>query len=197
MKARIYCRESTGMQRYKRNLDTYEKKLRSELEKRGIPIVGVHRVICSGWMHDDRWALKKAVRQAQKDTTGKTVIVAPSTDRFLRNKFFTTKKPDTLPTEAEFEQLMELTGGVPLVTLLPPDMSPRKVRGYQTRWGQQVKGNKGGRPKKNKPGYKKEIRLEKKPRALKYREGGASITDIALYLGVPRPTVQYWIEHDK
>ncbi len=196
IQAEIYCRVSERMQGYKHNLDTYEKKLRRELQKRNIPVVGCFREICSGWvLNDDRFALVYAVKKAKKHKAKiTTVLVASSSDRFLRNKYFTTKKPDILPTEAEFEELKKLTCDVPLVTLLDPDMPPNKVRGYQSKWGQQAKGNRGGRPKKNKPGYKKQIRLEKLPRVLRMHNKNISLGDISAVTDIPKPTVWYWIK---
>jgi hypothetical protein len=123
------------------------------------------------------------------------VIVTTSSDRFLRNIDFHTKdNPCVLPTEFEFEELMKLTCDVPLLTLLNPDMSWKEVRGFQSIWGQQIKGNKGGRPKKNKPGYKKQIRLEKLPRVLRMHNKNISLGDIAVVTGIPKPTVWYWIK---
>ena len=113
-------------------------------------------------LNNERRALRKAVRKARvKIKKGKSaIIIATSSDRFLRSRNFNTKtNPEVLPTEAEFVELRKLTRKVPLVTLLHPDMSPRQVRSYVSKWGQKVKGNKGGRPKMNKPGYKKQRRL--------------------------------------
>ena len=189
----IYVRVSTGAQGYRGNLDTYEKVLRSELKKLNIPVIGCYREVSSGWILDygERLVLAHATKEAIKQ---KAVIVAPSADRFLRNRDFNTKtNQDVLPTEAEYEQLKKLTCGVPLVTLLPPDMSPRKIRGYQSKWGQRVKDSKGGRPKKNEQGYLKQRRNEKLPQVLRRRKKGESLGAISKSTGVPKSTVADWV----
>lgn len=186
MRVLIYIRESTRAQDHNKNLDTYEKVLRRRLKKLNIPVVGCYREVSSGWIldFDKRGALVNATEDAIKH---KAIILAPSADRFLRNKDFHTKHaPNVLPTEAEFKELEKLTCGVPLVTLLHPDMPPKKVRRHQTRWGQQVKGNSGGRPKINKPGYKKKRRLEQLPGVLRRRRKGKSLEDISKATGRPK-----------
>lgn len=199
IQAIIFCRVSARMQRYKRNLDTYEKLLRRRLKKRKIPVVGCYREVSSGWIFDPekRYGLTNAIEKLKELNDDKTVIVAASTDRFLRNKNFHTKRHmDILPTVSDFEQLKKLTGDIPLLTLLHPDMPPRKVRGYQILWGQKAKGNKGGRPKGdkpvNKPGYKKNIWREKSPRVLQLHKKGVSIRKISKLIGVAKSTVYGW-----
>lgn len=192
MKVVLYLRDSTRAQGHKKNLDTYEKVLRKKLKKLNVPVIGCYREISSGWvLNGDRERLVIAARKARKYGA---VILAPSTDRFLRSRSFNTQtNPDVLPTEGEFEELKKLTCGVPLVTLLHPDMPPMEVRGYQTRWGQKAKGNKGGRPKINKPGYKKQRRLEKLLRVLRLHNRGATLGDIMALTDTPKSTVRYWI----
>ncbi|MGD8785920.1 MAG: recombinase family protein [Phycisphaerales bacterium] len=196
IEAIICCRVSACIQERSGNLDTQEKVLRKILKKHNIPIVECYREVSSGWILDeDRGALVKAVKETKKHRGKKNiVIVATSSDRFLRNEYFTTKNPDILPTVAEFEELKKLTCDVPLATLLHPDMSPKKARGYQSKWGQKVKGNKGGRPKKNKPGYKKQRRIKKLYRVLRFHNKGMSFGKIATLTGIPKPTVWYWVK---
>lgn len=194
MIALIYARVSTGAQGYKRNLDTYEKVLHRKLKKLNIPVIGYYPEISSGWIldYDERLALANATKEA---INKKTVIVAPSADRFLRNRNFNTKtNPDVLPTEAEFEKLKKLTRNVPLVTLLHPDMPPMEVRSWQTKWGQKVKGNNGGRPIQKRPGYKKMRRDKKLPTVLKLLKRGKNPTEIAKKVRVARSTISDWIE---
>lgn len=194
IQAILYCRDSTRHQGC--NLDTYEEVLRRELNQRGISIVGrCYREICSGSDFDNRWKLEQAVEKAKKLIAKgiQAVIVAPSSDRFLRNRFFTTDHPDILPTEAEFEQLIALGCGVPLATLLHPDMSPEEVRGYQSKWGQSTKGNKGGRPREKRPGYKKQRRKEKLNKVIELHKQGVNPCQIAAFTLVPVSTVNDWI----
>jgi hypothetical protein len=89
---------------------------------------------------------------------------------------------------------MKIARGVPLVTLLKPDMSWRRVRGYQSTWGQKVKGKKGGRPTITKAGYKKQRRSEKMPMVIKLYEQGKRISAVARLVQVPRSTVNDWIK---
>jgi DNA invertase Pin-like site-specific DNA recombinase len=197
MEAIIYCRVSAGMQWRKGNLDTQEQILRRWLKKHNIPVIGCYREVSSGWvLNDERWALVNAVKQAKKYRGQKeVVIVTTSSDRFLRNIDFHTKdNPGVLPTEAEFEKFNKLTCGVSCLTYLHPDMPWKKVRSYQSKWGQRIKGNKGGRPKKNKPGYKKQRRLEKRPRVLRLHNKGMSLGGIAAETGIPKSTVGFWIK---
>ncbi|MFZ0035118.1 MAG: helix-turn-helix domain-containing protein [Sedimentisphaerales bacterium] len=198
IEALIYGRDSTCAQNYKRNLKTQKKVLRRELGQRAIPIVShYYNEVSSGWVLDKkRWALVDAVEEAKKLIKKgiQAVIVAPSTDRFLRNRDFHTKeRPDLLPTEAEFEKLKELTCNIPLATLLHPDMPPREVRSYQTKWGQEAKGNKGGRPEKKGPGYKKRRRIRKRGRVIWLYKQGTAVCDIARKTNVKQSTINDWI----
>ena len=58
----------------------------------------------------------------------------------------------------ELSNLKWVCGDVPLVTLHDPDIGWREERSIQSKRGQQQKGNKGGRPVNNAPGYKKRRR---------------------------------------
>ena len=191
----IYIRVSTGPQGNK-NLDTYEKVLRSILKKLNIHVLCCYREIGSGWVLDeDRLPLVNAVNEAKRR---QAVIITTSADRFLRNIDFHTKQnSDALPTEAEFELLKELTNNVPLLTLLRPDMSPRKVRGYVTKWGQNAKGNKGGRPTENKSGYKKQKRHDCLSHVLTLRKKGYSWGDIVKATGIPKTTAWDWVRKNR
>ena len=195
MVAEIYCRVSAGMQGRKGNLNTHEKILRSKLKQRNIPVVGCHCEVSSGWILDhNRGALVQAVKEA-KQRKAHTVIVTTSSDRYVRNRNFHTKeRPEILPTEEDFKKLVELTCNVPLVTLLNPDMPPHKVRGIQSKWGQRAKGNKGGRPRKRKPGYKKKRRAQKLTTVMWLNKRGKTLSDIVDKTGVARSTVKDWIE---
>jgi DNA invertase Pin-like site-specific DNA recombinase len=179
----------------------YEDLLHRETKKQGIPIAGnCHREISSGWiLNEDRWALMEAVKEAKKLIAKgrEAVIVAPSTDRFLRNRDFTTKEPDLTPTEAEFQILKELTCNIPLLTLLHPDMPPKEVRSYQTKWGQEAKGNKGGRPEKKTPGYKKRRRDRKRGRVIRLYKQGVTISGISRETRVPPGTIYGWLMKDE
>lgn len=198
IEALIYCRVSSGPQKYKCNLVTYEKVSLGELKKRGIPVVGCcYSEESSGWvLNDEREELINAIEEAKRliKKGRKIVIVTASTNRFLRNRDFrTTERPYSLPTEADFQQLNELACGVPLVTLLSPDMSEEEVRSYQTKWGQEAKGNKGGRPEKKEPGYKKRRRIRKLDKVRQLHKQGTAVCDIERQTGIKRSTIIDWI----
>lgn len=191
----IYIRVSTNAQGCKRNLDTYEKVLRRKLKKLNIPVLGCYREIGSGWvLNKERRSLINAAKKAKELNA---VIVAPSADRFLRNRNYTYNEPDLLPTQSEYEELKKLTCEIPLLTLLHPDMPPKIVRGLQSKWGQKAKGNKGGRPRKNMHGYKKERRFKEMPHVLRLHQSGATLAEIKASTGIPRSTVRLWIENNK
>ena len=63
----------------------------------------------------------------------------------------------------------------------------------QKKIGQQVKGRKGGRPRTERPGYKKERRVLKQPEAIRLRVLGKSIREIARTLNIPISTLHRWV----
>lgn len=166
------------------------KILRTWLEKRNIPILGCFVEVISGRdLTSNRKALIQARKLARKHNA---VIITPCTNRYLRNA---NKQADIPPTQEEFEKLIELTRGVPLLTLLHPDLPPSRVRSKLTIWGQRIKGNKGGRPRKQKAGYLKERRLKLKPVARQYYyKDKISISEISRLIDVSRTTVDRWIK---
>ena len=189
MVAILYCRVSHRSQ--KEHLTTYENILRTELKRLGVPVLDCYSEIVSGWEFN-RYKLKMAVSKAQDDP--RAVILATSTDRFLRASKYKKEKPDTLPTVADFESLLEETGDVPLLTLLNPDMSPRKAHTMEIKWGKEANGKVNvGRPKKKKPGYKKKHRQLNIERARELYDSGVSIRDIGSELETPSSTVHGWL----
>ena len=80
MRAILYCRVSTRAHGKEGN-KTYKKVLLGEQKKRGIPVVGYHHEVSSGWiLNEDRWVLVNAVKQAKRYIAKgkKAVILAPS-----------------------------------------------------------------------------------------------------------------------
>lgn len=194
--AMLYNRESSHSQND--NHITNEKVLRRRCKKLGIPVASFYfETITGKILGKNRRALMQAVRKAKaKNNKGEhAIILASASDRFLRDKNFNPKtSSNILPSKAQFKRLRKLTRGVPLVTLLHPDMPPKKVRGHQSRWGQRVKGNNGGRPKINEPGYKKKIRIEKMSQVLRLRKNGASWGNINALTGVAKSTAADWLK---
>jgi len=195
MKVVLYLRVSARSQDHNGNLWNQERVLRRKLKKLGIPIVGCYSEVGSGWNTDHILGdLRQAVREAKNHENA--VILATSADRFLRNKdFHTQTNPNALPTIAEFEKLRKLTRSVPLVTLLHPDRSWKKVRGYYSKWGQRTKGNIVGRPILKNSGWTIKRREKKLPRVRKMLKRGKNVTEIAGKLQVARSTLDDWVKN--
>lgn len=187
----LFCRVSRTDQRT--HLDDQQNALTKEAESRGLAVAKVIRSIGSG-AGSDRTALEVAIELAREN---EAVVLAESTDRFLRAADYSKKNQHRTASVSEFEQLAELADGVTLATMIDPDMTPGEVRGYQTKRGQHASGTKGGRPRKIRPGYKKARRLEKQPEVLKLRGQGRTLKQISEITGVPVRTVCYWIMRKK
>ena len=184
----IYCRVSEHTQNHNGNLNDQELNLRNELAKLGAIIVGVVRREKSGW--DCKW-LAEAVEKARAHGAK---LVAETTSRFIRNPDYHSKNaPDAQATKEDLQGLAVWTDGVTLVTLLHPDASAGEERSYQTRRGQDAKGKKGGRPRKQLPGRKKERRRELIQQVLTLDRKGWSRRAIASRISVPKSTIQDWI----
>jgi hypothetical protein len=191
----LYLRVSARSQDHNGNLQNQYRVLRKKLRRRGIPFITCFREVGSGWVVDHtRGELRRAVRRARQYDNA--VILAASSDRFLRNKFYNSQNnPEVLPTQAEFEKLRKLTKGVPLVSLLHPDKSWKKVRGYYSKWGQKVKGNKGGRPAEKRTGWTIDRREKFLPRVRRMLKKGKNITEISRKLSIARSTLDDWVKN--
>lgn len=190
LKVVLFGRVSACMQNHKGNLNDQLVSLRRAVEKYKVPIVCEFKEIGSGWWHE-RERLQAAARRAFDE---RAVILAESTDRFIRSIYYDTKKnPSAQPSSLEYEELLRVTTGVTLATMLHPDTPWKEVRSHQSKRGQQIKGNSGGRPKVNKPGYKKQRRLEKLSQVLQLRINGASWEDINALTGVAKTTAADWV----
>lgn len=185
----LCCRVSTHEQGRTKKLARQVAYLRRKLEDRGAVIIFV--VEHEGAGCDPYW-LAKATEMAK---THGAKLVAESTCRFIRHPAYHSK--DNWTAQARDLDLQELwfwTEGVTLVTLIDPDASPEQEKAIQTHRGQCASGRKGGRPKQQQPGYKKRQRLAMLPRVLRLREFGATFGEIARKTGLPRSTVQDWVE---
>lgn len=182
----LYCRVSAGDQ--EDNLDGQELRLRRYLESFEVKIIGIFREVISGYVRNCG-RLKTAAKEAKK--TG-AVILAESTDRFVRNIDYNSKtNPNAQPTVEEFEYIKYITKDVILATALHPDLPWKKVRKYQTIRGQKTKGGrhpKGWRKRRKKKFYKTVIRMRKE---------GQSLGHISKKLKLTKSLVQYWIAKRK
>lgn len=184
----LYARSSHRTQDRRGNLSQQLAGLREQMKRYGVLIVAEFKETGSGW-EIDRERLKAAARRARK--TG-TVVVAESTDRFIRSKNYHSKKnPSARPTVAEFEALKQATRGIVLATIQPPDADWKKVRGCQSKRGQSAKGQRGGRP--GKPGHKKRRRLKQVPRVLRLRQKGLTYRAVAERTGISTMVVWDWV----
>lgn len=187
----LYCRVSTRQQNHTGNLDAQERYLRAEMAVRGATVVeAVHHV--GAGVYALLVGRAAAIAKPQK-----AKIVAVTTDRLVRNENFVSTglncQRNARATIGELHILTEAANGVELVTLVPPNASLAKCLGVQKKVGQMLKRRKGGRPKKTKPGYKKQRRDSTKPEAVRLRLEGKSIREIARILDVPASTVHRWV----
>lgn len=145
----LYCRESTPDQERNGNLDDQMDDAIDRLRKIGFRMgrnLWVFDGVESSRIQDDRLLLERALAYArERDAT----LVATSRDRFIRCSSFGRGKPKEVepPTIAEYTDLKDLAGDVPLATICHPD--DPAARSDQIRRGQRAKGRKGGRPRKN------------------------------------------------
>jgi len=189
LKVVLFIRVSTRGQSDKGNLKDQLASLRKILKKHGISIVGVIRDLGSGWRNDKdglQYACEKAIELG-------AVVLAESTDRLLRSVYYhSVDDPYAKPSTEEYEDMLKVTNGATLVTVVHPDADLNETRSYHTKRGQQEKGRKGGRPK-SKAGYKKQERKEKLPKVLELREKGRSYREIEKRTGVKYSTAYTWV----
>jgi|GEM_PF-2928253 len=189
----LLCRVSGREQERSGNFDNYEIPLQNEMSRRGVRVIATLSEATSGWVTKDahRPMLKAAVAIA---IASQTPILAFSTDRFIRSRAYKNTAQDILPTLKEYQMLRERTQNVTLLTWLHPDLDSRRVRGEEIKLGHDVKGNVGGRPTKVSDEVDKEVRRQKKAQAIEFRcEEGLSLGKIAKQLGIPKSTIQRWV----
>jgi len=185
----LCCRVSTYEQGRTEKLTRQVAYLRQEMERREAAVVYVIRHVGSG--RNPYWLAKAVV--IAKEHGAK--LVAESTSRFIRHPGYHSVQNWTAQArDVDLEDLRWWTKGMTLVTLLNPDASPADERSYQSKRGQRAKGRKGGRPKQNEAGYKKQRRISNLPKVYWMNVCGLSIRRIATMLQVPTMTVHGWIQ---
>jgi hypothetical protein len=61
------------------------------------------------------------------------IYVGETTARYIRHwRYHPVHAPDRLPTLLDLDRLREVTGGLPLMTLLNPGATPAEIRNYET-----------------------------------------------------------------
>lgn len=172
----ICCRVSGRVQKWKRSLDKQERNLRQIVKKRGGIVVGV--VSYQGSGIDPSWLLE-AARLARKH---RAILLAESTDRFIRHPSFNTDYwPTAQAREADLWNLESWSPGVLLMTVLDPDAKPSLVRNYQQ--------DRGKRMTKT-PGYKKQETIEATPEIIRLKKAGLTQHEIARRVGMNQPRVR-------
>lgn len=193
----LYGRASTRQQ--KENLPHQMFKLKAEMEKRGLIVIGAFSEFAHG---DDEYRrqFERAVATAQAHGA---VIVAETKTRFLRRFKITDEDGRRLPsnTRGELRPLtvfdmreffQTIPDGVQLVTVNHPDAEEEDDRSYETKRGQEGTGKRGGRPVEQCP--KKAKRLRLMPKVIELWKSGLSYREIDRTLRLPWSTVRDWIK---
>lgn len=184
----LCCVVASKEQKRRGTLKRQVKGMREELLKLQVKIV---KVICRVVSTKDPSWVSEAVIVAKQFNAK---LVAQCTFRFIRHPEHDAKKRPGLQAEdIHFDKLMKHLDDVDAISFLHPDLSPHEVHSYQTKKGQILSGNKGGRPVKKEPGYKKNRKLAKRPIARKMRRGNWSLGGISKILKVSRSTIQAWV----
>jgi hypothetical protein len=193
-KVLLLCRVSSSDQDRNGSLKAQSEWCRKSLVERGYELFSEFLEVASGWA-EDRDVLIRAAKKAKQIGA---VLVAESTDRFIRPRYFNpSKNPDAWPSDEEFCRLHTDTLGVPLRTILPWNWRWSRVRAHQIRRGQLIKDRKGGRPKIKKPGYKKLLRFTNISKIYWLRLCGVMSHEIRDLTGIPKRTLQRWLNGRK
>jgi DNA invertase Pin-like site-specific DNA recombinase len=191
IKVTLYLRESHRTQ--KKNFAGQEAYARRKVEARGIVVVKVFRDVSSGFAERRDWSVfLQAVAHAQEHGT---ILVAVSVPRFLRSRYYNSEHDfDAEPSADEFDELLLMADGVTLATIIHPSKPPWKVRKYESDYGRKAKGSgTGGRPKKAESGAKKQRLLDNIELVREMKSKGKKARFIAKRMGIPRSTVQDWL----
>jgi hypothetical protein len=151
----VLSRVSTSDQRKKRNLAS-QRKLKTIVERLGATVVDVKEHEWSG--RDPEWdfKLREAADLAREH---RATLLAFATDRFKRHRHFRANHPTWSKAQASETDLHELevavgnydrvpgdAGYVELMTYMEPNATPAELRRVRSEWGQETKGDVGGRP---------------------------------------------------
>jgi len=191
LKVVLYLRVSSSSQKRTGSLRASQRRMMREMAALKMEVIAVFREIGSGWQTD-------LVQRAAAATYAKkhsAILVAESSDRFLRSVYYTKQNQAVLPSLVEWESFAHETQGVAVATLLDPDMPWNQVRSYQTERGIIEKNAKCGRPVIIKPGDKKRRREKLLQRVLWLRfTWNCSYRFIEEETGVPPSTFRCWIK---
>jgi predicted site-specific integrase-resolvase len=119
------------------------------------------------------------------------IPVFETTDRIIRAKDFCPKTNTTAAlTVKDFEELMRVTKGDPLATVLHPDADYREIKRYQSKYEEKKKDRV--LYDKSKPGWTVRRRKKYLPIVLKLRAEGMSYGEIVKATDLPLPLVRSW-----
>jgi hypothetical protein len=183
-------RVSHENQRRNGNLDDQERELLAELARRGHEVVCSYAYVGSGKYPD----LGPAVSAARQ--TGAVGLAFITPDRAIRPSSYDRKDNPNAKLQ-NWDVRAYLSTSLP-VYVLHLDSTQAEHHARHTRRGQRQKGRKGGRPPKNRPGYKRDRRRVMLPFALRLHAEGKSLNQIvseteARENKVPRSTASRWI----
>ena len=185
----LWLRVSSGLQNASGSNTDQKVELRAVVEARGATVVAVVRF--TGPAKEAEADLFEASKSAAE---AGAMLLAESTSRFARHPNYHPKhRPHLVPGLQELSDLSWVCGDVPLVTLHDPDITWRDERALQSKRGQRQKGNRGGRPTKRTPGYKKRRRERLLPEVRRLMREGMSYRAIARTLETDERNVRRWV----
>lgn len=185
----LVVRVSTPQQELNKNDEDQLQNLLTVASSRGLIVVDVFKHTGSG--KDPSWLVKPA--SLAKDLNAS--LLFESTSRILRSEHFDPKTcPTARPTMLDLEGLEQWTGGVKLYTYLDPDASASEERHLQTRRGQLLKQQEGGRPPHRT--YKKRDEQVKLAAVMAICQG-ESYRTVAEKFTVPASSLQGWVKKYK
>jgi len=156
-----YCRVSLPEQAEAGNIQDSERFLREKVQEiaRGALFIPYHDIGSASVRGGLPW-LREPVELAKqlKKLFGSATILTETFDRIARPYDFDPTCPikkNKQCTVADLRMLDEAREGIELMNVIHPDTSPREIRSHQRKRGQDMKGNKGGRP----PGSPQERRV--------------------------------------
>lgn len=154
----------------------------------GCNVVGQFGEVCRGTLGPHRVVLREAIELARQLGA---VIVVSSRERLIRAAGYDGTNASDVPGHDEYQELMRLGRGVTFATILRP---AKRGRSFQIKRGQEAKGNKGGRPRKKAPGWRKRLTKKKRPLVFASIKEGFSIRTAAAMHGVLESTARKWLK---
>jgi len=154
--------------------------LSDAVERRRGTVLQVHQLRCSG--RGEKWfadTLPGIVAIAKK--LGATILLAASTDRFVRSTHFYPKSSIWNECQAQQHDLEELrfqAQGLRLMTFLDPDAPLSASKALLTRWGKSMRGKGRGRSSQVRELNRNQRREQLKWWVVKLREDHLSYDEI-------------------